>query len=57
MTGEADNMKKESIDNCIKMMEQHEMEKRATKSGGKADPHEIPSAVMLSGTSIAEGDG
>ena len=57
MTGEPDPMKKDTLENCIKRLEEVEMEKRATKHGDKIDGHEIPSPIMYSGTSISEGDG
>ena len=61
MTGESDHMKKESVENCIRRAEEEEMEK--LKSGkiaahhGAHSAHELPSPIIMSGTSISEGEG
>ena len=56
MTGESDHMVKDSVENCIKRMEEDEMEKRTTKNTAHG-AHELPSPLLMSGTSISEGDG
>ena len=57
MTGESDHMLKDSLEKCIERMEQMEMEKRATKNTTKHSSHDLPSPVLMSGTSISEGEG
>lgn len=57
MTGESDHLIKDSVVNCIKIMEEKEMEARATKQSGKPNPHDLPSPLLMSGTAVAEGDG
>lgn len=56
MTGESDHMLKDSADKCIERMEIVDQEKRATKNTAK-NSHELPSCLLLSGTSISEGEG
>jgi len=56
MTGESDALPKESFENCVKRMEEVEMEKRASKSNDK-NAHDLPSPVIMSGTSVSEGEG
>lgn len=62
MTGESDHMAKDSYDICMKRFEEDQMNDRA--KGDKAGHtktahslHEIPSPMLMSGTSISEGDG
>ena len=53
-------MKKESVDNCIRRAEEDEMEQRATgkkAAHGAHSAHELPSPIIMSGTSISEGEG
>jgi magnesium-transporting ATPase (P-type) len=57
MTGESDHLKKDTVEVCLKKIEEAEMEKRANKSQGKLDHHDIPSPLLMSGTAISEGDG
>lgn len=57
MTGESDHLKKDTIENCLKRVEEVEMEKRASKTAKKNDPHEVPSPLLMSGTAVSEGDG
>jgi Ca2+ transporting ATPase len=63
MTGESDHMAKDSFDVCTKRFEEEKMNER-NKSGEKPGHtktahslHEIPSPMLMSGTSISEGDG
>ena len=51
MTGESDEMKKDSVDKCIIKRN----EKRV--AGEKKSAHSVPSPVMLSGTQVATGEG
>lgn len=57
MTGESDEMKKEIFHSCHQRME----EKKAENKGKEVDKmhasHELPSPLVLSGTSIAGGEG
>jgi magnesium-transporting ATPase (P-type) len=57
MTGESDHLKKDTVEVCLKKIEEAEMEWRANKNAGKFDHHEIPSPLLMSGTAISEGDG
>lgn len=56
MTGESDALIKESYDVCLQRMEEVEMEKRAIKSTER-NIHDLPSPIIMSGTSVSEGDG
>jgi magnesium-transporting ATPase (P-type) len=49
MTGESDELKKESISLC--------MEKYQEKINQVIGPHDVPSPVLLSGTQISTGEG
>ena len=57
MTGESDHLKKDTVEVCLKKMEEFEVENKTRKNEAKADPHEIPSPLLMSGTAISEGDG
>jgi len=54
MTGESDEMRKDSVENCMERMEELEMEK---KSSTQPNPHDLPSPILLSGTGVAGGEG
>lgn len=56
MTGESDELKKESLENCHLRREEKESEFAYQKSP-KRNPHDLPSPVLLSGTQIATGEG
>ena len=56
MTGESDELKKESIDVCFHRREEKEAEFALTKES-KRSAHDIPSPILLSGTQIATGEG
>ena len=54
MTGESDEMKKDTNDKCLHKRD----EKRSEMKGNeKPSAHSIPSPVMLSGTQVATGEG
>lgn len=53
MTGESDEMKKDSLDKCFHKKE----EKEAEMGGKKGDAHSCPSPIMLSGTQVTTGEG
>lgn len=57
MTGESDHMLKDTFETCVKRMEEDQMDKRATKGTKAHSAHELPSPLLMSGTSISEGDG
>ena len=52
MTGESDHLKKDTVEVCLKKMEEFEVENKTRKNEVKADPHEIPSPLLMSGTAI-----
>ena len=54
MTGESDEMRKDSFQNCMERMEENEMEKKSTSN---PSPHDLPSPILLSGTGVAGGEG
>lgn len=56
MTGESDALLKDSADKCIERMEVVDQEERTTKKSEK-NSHTLPSCLLLSGTSISEGEG
>lgn len=49
MTGESDELKKDSLENCKKAKEEKDAEYAYLKQTQK-NPHDIPSPVLLSGT-------
>ncbi len=55
MTGESDELKKETIENCLLIYEE-KMSELAYEKGEKGH-HDIPSPIMLSGTTVSTGDG
>jgi magnesium-transporting ATPase (P-type) len=56
MTGESDELKKDSHDNCKLREQEKDAELAYLKSNAKG-PHDLPSPVLLSGTQIATGEG
>lgn len=56
MTGESDELKKESLEHC-KMRQEEKDAEYAYHKDPKRNPHDIPSPVLLSGTQIATGEG
>ena len=56
MTGESDELKKESVEFCKHRQEEKDAE-YAYHKDPKRNPHDVPSPVLLSGTQIATGEG
>ena len=56
MTGESDELKKESLEICKLRKEEKETE-YAYHKDTKRNPHDVPSPILLSGTQIATGEG
>jgi len=56
MTGESDELKKESVEICLHRQEEKDAE-YAYHKDPKRNPHDLPSPVLLSGTQIATGEG
>ncbi len=57
MTGESDEMKKEIFSNCYARMEEKKQENKGKEVDKMSAAHELPSPLVLSGTSIAGGEG
>jgi magnesium-transporting ATPase (P-type) len=57
MTGESEEMKKESFENCLNRRSEHEQENKFKENPGAKTPHDIPSPIMLSGTQVSTGEG
>lgn len=55
MTGESDEMKKDSVDKCFQKREEKQTEMEFSKE--KPNSHAVPSPIMLSGTQVATGEG
>jgi magnesium-transporting ATPase (P-type) len=55
MTGESDEMKKDSVEKCFQKREEKQAEMEFSKE--KPNSHAVPSPVMLSGTQVATGEG
>jgi len=55
MTGESDEMKKDSVEKCTSKKEEKLAELGVSKE--KPSSHSIPSPLMLSGTQVATGEG
>lgn len=56
MTGESDELKKDSLDNCKIRQQEKDAEYEYLKSNAK-NPHDLPSPLLLSGTQVATGEG
>jgi magnesium-transporting ATPase (P-type) len=56
MTGEADELKKESLEVCKLRHEEKESENNLQKTPER-NHHDLPSPIVLSGTQIATGEG
>ena len=56
MTGESDELKKETIENCKLRREEKDQEYNYQKNPQK-NPHDVPSPLMLSGTQVVTGEG
>jgi magnesium-transporting ATPase (P-type) len=57
MTGESDEMKKEIFHSCQQRMEEKRVENKGKEVDKMSASHELPSPILLSGTSIAGGEG
>ena len=57
MTGESDELKKDTVDGCKHRREEKEQEYAYHKGAVKKGPHDIPTPILLSGTQIATGEG
>lgn len=55
MTGESDEMKKDTVDKCV--LKRDEKKEDMAKMNEKPKAHSVPSPVMLSGTQVATGEG
>jgi len=55
MTGESDEMKKDSVEKCFQKREEKYTEMEFSKE--KPNSHAVPSPIMLSGTQVATGEG
>ena len=55
MTGESDHLPKETLEKCF--MRRDEFFADPDNKGKKRTAHDVPSCVMLSGTSVATGEG
>lgn len=56
MTGESDELKKDTIENCLIRKEEKDAENSMQKNP-KVGPHDVPTPVLLSGTQISTGEG
>lgn len=57
MTGESDECRKDTIDVVMKRFEEKKSEKTNKDAVDSKDLHDLPSPVILSGTSVAGGEG
>ena len=55
MTGESDHLTKDTLDKCV--MRKEEFENDPTNKGVARTHHDVPSPVLLSGTTIQTGEG
>jgi magnesium-transporting ATPase (P-type) len=56
MTGESDELKKDTMEKCKERQVEKDAEYEYLKSNAK-NPHDLPSPILLSGTQIATGEG
>jgi Ca2+ transporting ATPase len=56
MTGETDELKKDTLEGCLHKQEEKQTEFLYSKNPKKS-PHDLPSPILLSGTQIATGEG
>jgi len=56
MTGESDELKKDTLENCKQRQQEKDAEYVYLKSNNK-NSHDLPSPILLSGTQIATGEG
>ena len=57
MTGESDELKKDTLENCLLRKEEKDQELEFQSKGAKVSHHDLPSPVLLSGTQFATGEG
>jgi P-type E1-E2 ATPase len=57
MTGESDELRKESLEVCKQKREEKEHELKFSGDKAERGHHDIPTPVLLSGTQITTGDG
>lgn len=60
MTGESDELKKDTLENCLLRKEEKDAElgfQTVKGDNKKGNPHDLPSPVILSGTQFATGEG
>ena len=60
MTGESDELKKDTLENCLLRKEEKDVElgiANPVEGAKKGHPHDVPSPVVLSGTQFATGEG
>jgi Ca2+ transporting ATPase len=57
MTGESDEMKKETMEVCLQRLREKESEGGAKATDAMLRTHELPSPLILSGTNIGGGEG
>jgi magnesium-transporting ATPase (P-type) len=57
MTGESDERRKEPLDICLALRKDMLEERATDKKEPSADHHELPSPVLMSGTSVENGSG
>lgn len=57
MTGESEEIRKEPVGKCIEAQKEAEKHNRSTMKDQGKRKHDLPSPILQSGTSIAQGDG
>jgi len=57
MTGEADAIKKDTFEKCMRTKHEKEADMNKTTTHKISRKHELPSPILMSGTSIATGEG
>ena len=57
MTGESDEVKKELQAKCIRIKQEKESDANKTTVGTISRKHDLPSPLLMSGTSVSQGEG
>jgi len=57
MTGESDEIKKERQEKCMRIKHEKEADVNKTTVGTISRKHDLPSPILMSGTSISQGEG
>ncbi len=57
MTGESDEVKKDTIKKCEAYQREKEIEKDKTGGFKISRAHDLPSPIIMSGTSVSQGEG